>query len=60
VLTKIYAHRRQMHGTSSILAWFGCQECERLEALYAESINWRMEHPLPWPAELAELEVVGG
>lgn len=40
-LLHIYAHRRAEHGGAPILVEFeDCEECERLEASYADSLNW--------------------
>ena len=40
VLQFMYRHRSITHQTTSILAWFDCEECERLECLYADSLDY--------------------
>lgn len=42
-LRKIVEHRTLMHGSPDILAWYGCERCEELEASYSESIQWHVD-----------------
>jgi hypothetical protein len=40
ILMAMYRHRLDTHESTSILADFECEECERLEGSYAESLSW--------------------
>lgn len=40
ILHSMYRHRADVHLSTSILAWFDCAECERLEGIYRESLDW--------------------
>lgn len=37
------AHRVQKHGSSDVLAWYDCEECESLEKKYSESLEWHYQ-----------------
>jgi hypothetical protein len=52
VLQEMYGHRRRDHGSDSILPWYDCGICDRLEAEYSESLGWHMENPLETDASL--------
>jgi hypothetical protein len=36
---KMLAHRRDVHGTNDVNAWFNCPGCERIEAEYQRSLT---------------------
>jgi hypothetical protein len=40
IVQLIYSHRRIIHQTDSILVYFDCAECDRLEELYGKSLAW--------------------
>jgi hypothetical protein len=46
VLRDMYSHRRRDHDSYSILAWYDCGICDRLEAEYSQSLSWYMDHPI--------------
>ncbi len=43
VLRAMMAHRSAVHQTTSVLDWFECETCEKLEADYAEAIEWHVD-----------------
>ena len=53
VLMLMYRHRLQIHNSTSILADFDCEECERMEGVYAESLSW---HQMKAERELRQEE----
>ena len=38
VLAEFRQHRLAAHGSSSVLEWYDCEACERLEAEYADAL----------------------
>lgn len=51
ILELIYSHRRVIHQTDSVLTWFDCDHCERLEEQYGRSLEW---HTNKITAEIAQ------
>lgn len=47
ILAEMYRHRQFTHGMDrrSILTWFDCETCERLEERYNLSLAFYLEHP---------------
>jgi hypothetical protein len=45
ILAEMVRHRGFTHGTDSILKWFDCEACERLEERYNLSLAFYLEHP---------------
>jgi len=42
-LRSIMEHRRERHQCTDILMWFECVECEALEKVYAEAIEYHYD-----------------
>jgi hypothetical protein len=58
----IHTHRRIAHQTSSVLTWFDCPECERLETVYSAALEYHyreasaaISREIPLPTEQGEL-----
>lgn len=39
-LKMLMAHLLTVHGCTSVLQWFDCPECDRLEAMYANALDY--------------------
>lgn len=46
VLFQYRAHRISVHRDRSFLQDYECEECEKLQAIYADSMNYWLDHPL--------------
>lgn len=42
-LRAMMAHRAEKHGSSDVLGWYDCSECENLEKAYSESLEWHYD-----------------
>lgn len=49
VLFEYRAHRISAHRDRHFLQDYECEECERLQGVYAESMNYWLDHPV-WSA----------
>lgn len=40
ILSRMYDHRRTIHGSPDILPWYDCKICDELEKEYYASLEW--------------------